>query len=32
MDNGINSRQNEYNSILKLAAQRQIYKEAKKIN
>ena len=32
MDNGINNRQNEPNSILKLAAQRQIYKEAKEIN
>ena len=32
MDNGINNSQNEPNSILKLAAQRQIYKEAKEIN
>lgn len=32
MSNGINQRQNEKNSILKLAAQRQIYKEAKKLN
>ena len=30
--NGINQRQNEENSILMLAAQRQIYKEAKMIN
>ncbi|WP_294189018.1 S-4TM family putative pore-forming effector [uncultured Clostridium sp.] len=32
ISNGINQRQNEENSILMLAAQRQIYKEAKIIN
>lgn len=32
MSNGINKRQNEENSILKLAAQRQTYKEAKMVN
>ncbi|WP_046057510.1 MULTISPECIES: S-4TM family putative pore-forming effector [unclassified Clostridium] len=32
MSNGINRRQNEENSILKLAAQRQTYTEAKMIN
>ena len=32
MSNGINQRENETNSLLMLAAQRQIYKEAKVIN
>lgn len=32
MSNGINKRQNESNSIAKLAAQRQLYDDAKKIN
>ena len=32
MSNGINKRQNEENSILKLVAQRQMYREAKMIN